>query len=333
MSSFVLFFIVVIVHLISSEEVRLEDNCIPINLENGLENFDDTIGHCAFIQGVWEVGYYADIPIQPPHESSRTFITPNQLSCTSSFDFQIRATGRVEVTFYMSVTAGNEFLQVSVNQRLQNGGTVQANHEIYNISVIENNQWNTKTFTVGSTGSYSGFITLLGSKNPGSTILVDSFRYIPPDMEENHEDCELYGPEDSDETTESEEDTTTESGEQSTTESGEHSTTESSEDSSTESGEDSTTESGEHSTIESGEHSTTESGEDSSTESGEDSTTESSEHSTTESGEHSTTESGEDSTTESGEHSTTESGEHSTTESGEHSTTESGENTTTESGE
>lgn len=135
----------------------------------------------------------------------------------------------------------------------------------------------------------------MSSKNSGSEILLDNFRYIPPEVEETHEDCVIY-----------DQNTTTESGDGTSTDSGDGTTTESGDGTTTDSGDGTTTESGDGTTIESGEGTTTESGDGTTTESGDGTSTESSDGTTTESGDGTTTESGDGTTTESGEDTTTE---------------------------
>lgn len=173
MSSDAILFIVVIVSLVTSEKVGLEETCATEDFENGLENFDDSTGLCTSAPGVWEVGYYVDTNIQPPHRSSKTFITQlkaNQFSCTTSFDFQARATGIVEVIFYMSVGSAQEFLHVIVNQRLANGNLVQANSVSFLMNNINNHDWNILRIEVGSTGTYNGSVSNLVLYSYNSTV-------------------------------------------------------------------------------------------------------------------------------------------------------------------
>lgn len=164
MSWFILFFIIVIVHIVSSEKVGENVTCVTVNFENGLENFDHYTGQCQTIRSSWEVGQYADINIPPPHESSTTFIRSDGTSCVSSFQFQISATGTLEITFYMLTVDDfpNEYLSVIVNEIRDTGNDVQANFEIFSLSTpgVINHSWNTKNITVGSSGTYWGFVSI-----------------------------------------------------------------------------------------------------------------------------------------------------------------------------
>lgn len=158
MSWFVLFFIIVIVSIVTSEEVGVNVTCVSVNFENGLENFDDSTGQCSAIRSPWEVGHYADINIPPPHESSTTFIKPDGTSCVSSFQFKISATGTLEVTFYML----NGFLSITVNEIRDMGPEVQTNSEVFSSSTpgVVNDSWNTKNITVGSFGTFWGYVSI-----------------------------------------------------------------------------------------------------------------------------------------------------------------------------
>ncbi|XP_026326158.1 cell wall protein IFF6-like [Hyposmocoma kahamanoa] len=323
MSWFISLFIAVVLPLVTSEVVGSEGTCVVLNFENGLEDFDDSIDQCEPLPGEWEVGHYEDINIEPPHESSTTFITPNGLSCTSSYEFTINATGNLEVTFYMSTQLPHEFLTVIVNE-IQNTGQIGQNARTFTATEpgVNNNAWNTMTFLMGNNGTYTGFVSIMSSKNSGSEILLDNFRYIPPEIEETHEDCVIY-----------DQNTTTEPGDGSTTESGDGTTTEPGDDSTTGSGDGTTTGSDDDTTTGSGDGTTTESDDGTATESGDGTTTESGNGTTTESGDDSTTGSGDGTTTGSGDGTTTGSGDGTTTESDDGTATESGDGTTTESDE
>lgn len=154
-------FIAVVLPLVTSEVVGSEETCVVLNFENGLEDFDDSIDQCASLPGEWEVGHYADINIEPPHESSTTFITPNGLSCTSSYEFTINATGNLEVTFYMSTQSPEEFLTVIVNV-IQDTGHIAQNTTMLTATEpgVNNNAWNTMTFPMGNAGTYPGFVSI-----------------------------------------------------------------------------------------------------------------------------------------------------------------------------
>lgn len=152
MSSFVLVFIVVTVPLVISGKVGLEEICVPVNFEDGLENFDFSSGPCAPVRGVWKVDHYADSYIHPPHPSSRTFITQtneDEVSCTTSFDFQATTTGIVEVTFYMKIK-GTDFLHLTVNRRQADGNLAQTTQVNFGSGNINNDEFNTVRIVVES---------------------------------------------------------------------------------------------------------------------------------------------------------------------------------------
>lgn len=167
MSWFLPFLIAVVIPLLSSEEVGPEVTCVVVNFENGLEDFDDSVGQCQFIPYGWDVGHYADIDIQGPHESSTTFIRPNALSCTSSFEFDINAEGVLEVTFYMSTRVSSEYLTFVVNEIQPTGNIVQAYFQQFDSDTpgIIDHDWNVMKFPMGSSGNYTGFVSIQHSSN------------------------------------------------------------------------------------------------------------------------------------------------------------------------
>lgn len=161
MSSYALLFIVVIIPSVISEGVQFEHNCVVEVFENGLQGFDNTIGPCLHIPGLWDVVQYTDVDVTPPHVLSTAFIRSSIFACTSSYDFQMSATGTLEVTFFMASFFPGDFFQVSVNQRLQSGATVQVNVELYNLLSpgVNNEVWSTVRFEVGSVGDFTGFVS------------------------------------------------------------------------------------------------------------------------------------------------------------------------------
>lgn len=161
MSLFALFFIVVIVSVATSEDTEFEQICVPVDFENGLADFNDTIGPCSFVPGQWEVGYYTDVDIESPHVFSSAFIKTNLMSCTSSFDLKLTVQGIVEVTFYMSTQGPSDALHIMVNERQESDEIAQPNHEIYNMltpGIVRG--WNTVRIKVGSVGNFTGFVSI-----------------------------------------------------------------------------------------------------------------------------------------------------------------------------
>lgn len=128
-----------------------------------MENYNDSIGQCGTVRDGWAVGRYVREDIQRPHESSTTFIRSRTVSCTSSFEFQMDAEGILEVTFYISTQRESlALLLVSVNEIQNTRNVVEAHFEIFysHTPGVTNHAWNTKKFLVGSSGNYTGFVSI-----------------------------------------------------------------------------------------------------------------------------------------------------------------------------
>lgn len=160
MYSLALLLIVVIVSVVNSAE--LEEICVPLNFENGLENFDDSAGLCLVMQNGWDIAHYKDIGVEPPHESSTTLIMSlDAMSCISSPVFRVSSTGTVEVIFSFLHETGS--LQLIMNQ-IQESGWVSPTTYHYTARELGTNEWIQRRFHVGGVDNINGFVSIYFSR-------------------------------------------------------------------------------------------------------------------------------------------------------------------------
>ncbi|VVD04234.1 unnamed protein product [Leptidea sinapis] len=142
---------------------------------------------------------------------STKFIWPsNTVNCVASFIFMMTARGTVEINMYVEPAPNvNQGDQVSIAANEIRDGESDATVGQYMLVPGQDPNfvpgWRVLSFTLTGSGSFRGYITMLGVSNPDSIVLIDSFRYIPPGYDG---ECNIYE-EPVQETTITLEDTTT----------------------------------------------------------------------------------------------------------------------------
>ncbi|KPI98338.1 hypothetical protein RR46_09554 [Papilio xuthus] len=168
------------------------DECVSYNFEEDFEDlFTSNEGVCTDMR-TWNIGDYRSLAIDSPHPSSSQCILPSdQLSCVSSFRFTMTSGGRVEANVYMVSFSPVDQVSFVVNEIVP-GGNDAAVGTIVLSSMDPNfvNGWHVLRVTLTGRGTYNAFITFLGLSGPFSTVLIDSFRYIPPLVDP--EECTIY---------------------------------------------------------------------------------------------------------------------------------------------
>ncbi|KAJ0175020.1 hypothetical protein K1T71_009161 [Dendrolimus kikuchii] len=166
--------------------------CERYEFEDSFENnFSNTKGVCIGI-AMWNHREYANIDLWSPFNRSTSYITPlTSLSCVSSYTFPMTTGGILEVNIYMDSVARSDQITILANQEVIGGndavvGTISNTPQ--DAAFVSG--WHTLRITLIGGGTYGGYISLMGMASSESTVLVDSFRYIPPNTDEA--DCMLY---------------------------------------------------------------------------------------------------------------------------------------------
>ncbi|KAJ8718621.1 hypothetical protein PYW08_002858 [Mythimna loreyi] len=171
----------------------VSDSCVRYTFE---ENYNNWLEHQwgSFCDSfpAWIAGKYSDLDVTSPNERSNSFITPlssGVLSCVSSFIFTMTDGGTIEVNTYMKPTQLTDQITILVHLHpseatIVGQGTILA----YDPNFVEG--WYNLRIPLTGPPTYEGYISILGMASPNSTVLVDSFRYIPPSMDES--ECTIY---------------------------------------------------------------------------------------------------------------------------------------------
>ncbi|XP_075979722.1 uncharacterized protein LOC142978951 [Anticarsia gemmatalis] len=167
------------------------ENCVTYDFgEDFYNTFNNGKSICGGMES-WSLGNYSDVNVVSPHEFSSSFISPgDSLSCVSSYSFEMRSTGVLEVHVYMdSVSQRDQIVVLAKESRLGNNDAVTGTAMLTPLSGDYVNGWHVLRIDLFGTGIFNGYVTFLGLASPGSTIIIDSFRYIPPQYED---ECFLY---------------------------------------------------------------------------------------------------------------------------------------------
>ncbi|CAK1580860.1 unnamed protein product [Parnassius mnemosyne] len=167
-------------------------DCVTYSFEENFESlFAKEKGICNAME-MWDIGNYSSIPIDSPHPLSTTFISPNTLlSCVSSFTFLMSAGGVFEVNLFMDPASQTDQISLVVNEVVSGG----ADASVGNTAITPMNPtfeigWHALRITLSGSGTYEGYVSLVGMASSDSIVLIDSFRYIPPQY--NEESCKIY---------------------------------------------------------------------------------------------------------------------------------------------
>ncbi|KAM3959909.1 uncharacterized protein ACR2FA_006051 [Aphomia sociella] len=174
----------------TTEEPELaEKGCISYDFEDGLNTFITDHEVCSDSEsfGNWTLGLYDSISIPQPHPHSNSFITPAVTSplsaCISSLVFGMEAGGTVEVNVYIQPEDASNIINAFII------GPFAKTSVLASVTARYSTGWTTIQLNVPVTCT-SCSIVLMGTVDDNITLLVDSFRYIPPLSNGNH--CDIY---------------------------------------------------------------------------------------------------------------------------------------------
>ncbi|XP_022824664.1 cell wall protein DAN4-like [Spodoptera litura] len=166
----------------------VSDSCVTYNFE---ENFDDTAGSygiCSSGWSAWILDEYSNLNLDGPDERSTKFITPRRdasTSCWSSSVFTISPGGTLDVKIYMDSEDSGGSIDLFV---FYDGTNTIAGIGFVNSQTIKG--WYTMNVPLSTSSTIKAYISILGVASTSSTVLVDSFRYKPPGMNESL--CQTY---------------------------------------------------------------------------------------------------------------------------------------------
>ncbi|KAJ8714679.1 hypothetical protein PYW07_002904 [Mythimna separata] len=170
----------------------ISDSCVRYTFEEGYhEWFQNQWGAACDQFPFWIPGKYSDVDVTSQNERSTSFITPLPVfSCVASFIFAMSAGGTIDVNIYMEPEDIHDQIVILAHLLEAGGDTIVG--QAINMALDPNfvAGWHTLTMTLTGSGTYKGYISIMGMKSPNSTVLIDSFRYIPPGMDAS--ECQLY---------------------------------------------------------------------------------------------------------------------------------------------
>ncbi|KPJ16517.1 hypothetical protein RR48_08108 [Papilio machaon] len=168
------------------------EECVVYTFEDDFDDlFSNEKGVCQGMR-MWQLGYYSSISLERPHPLSTTFISPEfLLSCVSSFTFPMSGLGTIEVNLYMDPVSNSDQISVVVHEVVPGStATVVGNRGISAMAPDFEKGWHSIRIPLTGSGTFDGYVSLMGMAASGSVVLIDSFRYIPPLYDE--ELCVLY---------------------------------------------------------------------------------------------------------------------------------------------
>ncbi|XP_028161096.1 uncharacterized protein LOC114353333 isoform X3 [Ostrinia furnacalis] len=155
--------------------------CVTYQFGQDFNSLFSNDGVCRYSAN-WLLRNYTSLTIDSPHKNSVSCIIPgNGWSCTSSFTFPMSAGGILEVEVYLEPFSATDRVLVTVYQ-INSLGT-----DLVVGSAASDRQfgWSTLRIQLAGDGDYHGQVTIMGQVAIRSLAIVDSFRYIPPTVDES----------------------------------------------------------------------------------------------------------------------------------------------------
>ncbi|XP_037292403.1 uncharacterized protein LOC119188652 [Manduca sexta] len=169
------------------------EKCVTYNFE---KDFDKLFTHNHELCGnfdIWELSNYSSNGIDTINAKGNSYLSPSEdLSCISAFPIRMSPNGLVEVNVYIETASKLDYIIVLVKNVVVGSVDTVAGSIIYEpdvASFVEG--WNVLRINVVNLRSFDGYLIFLGAASEGSTVLVDSFRYIPPWANANDPDCQF----------------------------------------------------------------------------------------------------------------------------------------------
>lgn len=131
------------------------DDCVVFNFEDNYnETFTNSGGLCNAASVMWNLNQYSSSTIDPPHESSTSFIYPataSLSSCVTSHPFTVEAGGTFDAMLYVEPVLGTDLVTIFL---LENSDTGFVTHVTWQFT--SNNQergWVSRSTTLTTNGA------------------------------------------------------------------------------------------------------------------------------------------------------------------------------------
>ena len=137
------------------------ENCVTYDFgSNFYDSFNNGNPLCSGM-ATWSMGNYSIGNIQSPNDKTDLFITPAEtLSCVSSYGFEMRSTGIVEVYVYMESTSQQDQIIVLANEVSSSGNNVVTGTAVLTpLNTNYFNGWHVLRINLFGTGIFSGYVS------------------------------------------------------------------------------------------------------------------------------------------------------------------------------
>lgn len=139
------------------------ENCVTYDFgSNFYDSFNNGNSLCEGMAS-WKLGNYSSLGVNRPNEETDLFISPDEnLSCVSSYGFEMRSTGIVEVYVYMESTSQRDQIVVLANEVSSSGNNVVTGTAMLTpLSTNYFNGWHVLRINLFGTGIFSGYVSNL----------------------------------------------------------------------------------------------------------------------------------------------------------------------------
>lgn len=131
------------------------DDCVVFNFENNYnEIFTNSGGLCNQASSMWNLNQYSSSTIDPPHESSTSFISPATVtptSCVTSHMFTVEAGGTFDIVLYVEPILGTDLVTIFL---LENSDTGFVTHVTWQFMLSNQERgWVSRRVTLTTNGA------------------------------------------------------------------------------------------------------------------------------------------------------------------------------------
>lgn len=137
------------------------ENCVTYDFGT---NFQNTFNHGTSIcngMASWELRNYSESNVESPHSDSDSFISPGEnLSCVSSYTFEMRSTGVLEVHVYMESVSQRDQIVVLTNEINDDGvDAVTGSFMLTPLNVNYVDGWHVLRINLIGSGNFNGYVS------------------------------------------------------------------------------------------------------------------------------------------------------------------------------
>ncbi|XP_052758724.1 mucin-22-like [Galleria mellonella] len=181
----------------TTESTSSESTCYVDSFEDTSNTLASNVGVCSGLPN-WSFGKYSQINVDSLHENSFSYIFPPSVSigfaCILTSTFHMATRGVLQFNVFAQPTASTDLIRVVAYE----GESESADRNVVGQVSINSNSdlnrgWNVINITLDGSATFRGYIAFLGKASSNSFLLVDSFRYIPPQYQTEADNCKIYG--------------------------------------------------------------------------------------------------------------------------------------------